>query len=199
MKFILIAIIGLVVLGVAARFTLKRNPDDSPKEVELETATPDNGKPNRPESQAQQERPPSASPVSASPPAPPSPEAARHGVAIPGDSGPGNPGPGHSTTGNSAAHRSPGGDSGTTFWNDDTIQGYQDRWGRVQSQFVDNPQNATAEAEALITDVINSLSATVNAQKNNLDAWHSDNGADTEELRMVVRRYGDFLDRVLGA
>ena len=90
--------------------------------------------------------------------------------------------------------------STTNLWNEDTIRGYQDRWGKVQLKFVDDPPNAAAEAEALITDVIASLAATVNTQKSNLDTWRSNKGADdTEELRMVVRRYREFLDRVLGA
>jgi hypothetical protein len=90
--------------------------------------------------------------------------------------------------------------SATNLWNEDTIRGYQDRWGKVQLKFVDDPHNAAAEAEALITDVIASLAATVNAQKSNLDTWRSTKDADdTEELRMVVRRYREFLDRVLGA
>jgi hypothetical protein len=69
----------------------------------------------------------------------------------------------------------------------------------VQLQFLDDPHNAAAEAEALITDVIESLAATINTQKSTLDAWRSSKGSDTEELRVVVRKYRDFLDRVLGA
>jgi hypothetical protein len=84
------------------------------------------------------------------------------------------------------------------MWNEDTISGFQERWRKVQLQFVDDPHDAAAEAEALITDVIESLATTVNAQKSKLDAWRSGKAEDTEGLRIAVRRYRDFLDRVLG-
>ena len=84
------------------------------------------------------------------------------------------------------------------MWNEDTISDFQERWRKVQLQFVDDPRNAATEADALITDVIESLASTVNAQKSKLDVWRSSNGSDTEELRIVVRGYRDFLTRVLG-
>ncbi|MFD0783646.1 hypothetical protein ACFQZ8_06945, partial [Micromonospora azadirachtae] len=57
---------------------------------------------------------------------------------------------------------------------------------------------AAGDAEALVEEAIEALSAALAAQKGNLGGWQEADSADTEELRMAVRRYRDFLDRVLG-
>ncbi|RKN18079.1 hypothetical protein D7147_19300 [Micromonospora musae] len=79
-----------------------------------------------------------------------------------------------------------------------TAQGFRDRWRDVQLRFVDDPRAAAGHAEALVEEAIEALSAALAAQKSSLGSWQGDGSADTEELRMAVRRYRDFLDRVLG-
>lgn len=79
-----------------------------------------------------------------------------------------------------------------------TAQGFRDRWRDVQLRFVDDPRAAAGDAEALVEAAIEALSAALAAQKSTLGGWQEANSADTEELRMAVRRYRDFLDRVLG-
>ncbi|MFI7605701.1 hypothetical protein ACIBTV_11315 [Micromonospora sp. NPDC049366] len=80
----------------------------------------------------------------------------------------------------------------------DTAQNFRDRWRDVQLRFVDDPRAAAAEAQAMVEEAIEALSAALTAQRNTLGAWQETGSADTEELRMAVRRYRDFLDRVLG-
>ncbi|MFC3501002.1 hypothetical protein ACFOOK_08505 [Micromonospora krabiensis] len=80
----------------------------------------------------------------------------------------------------------------------DTAQSFRDRWRDVQLRFVDDPRAAAAEAQAMVEEAIEALSAALTAQRNTLGAWQEAGAADTEELRMAVRRYRDFLDRVLG-
>ncbi|MET7752404.1 hypothetical protein [Micromonospora sp. NPDC005367] len=79
-----------------------------------------------------------------------------------------------------------------------TAQGFRDRWRDVQLRFVDDPRAAAGEAEALVEEAIEALSTALEAQKSALGGWQEASSADTEELRMAVRRYRDFLDRVLG-
>ncbi|MGK5742447.1 hypothetical protein [Micromonospora sp. URMC 103] len=79
-----------------------------------------------------------------------------------------------------------------------TAQGFRDRWRDVQLRFVDDPRAAAGEAEALVEEAIDALSAALAAQQTTLGGWQEAGSADTEELRMAVRRYRDFLDRVLG-
>ncbi|MEH1167545.1 hypothetical protein V6V47_19380 [Micromonospora sp. CPCC 205539] len=85
-----------------------------------------------------------------------------------------------------------------TLLDADTAQGFRDRWRDVQLRFVDDPQAAAGEAQSLVEEAIQALASALAAQKNTLGGWQDAGSADTEELRMAVRRYRDFLDRVLG-
>ncbi|WP_406078458.1 hypothetical protein [Micromonospora sp. NBC_00858] len=80
----------------------------------------------------------------------------------------------------------------------DTAQAFRDRWRDVQLRFVDDPQAAAAEAQALVEEAIQALASALAAQKTTLGGWQDAGSADTEHLRVAVRRYRDFLDRVLG-
>jgi len=80
----------------------------------------------------------------------------------------------------------------------DTSQGLRDRWREVQLGFVDDPRAAARDAQQLVDDALEALSAALAEQKNRLGGWGTGDAGDTENLRVVVRRYRDFLDRVLG-
>lgn len=84
------------------------------------------------------------------------------------------------------------------LWAEQTAQGFRERWRDVQLRFVDDPRGAAGEAQTLLAEVVDALSTAAARQKSELDAWSSADGGDTEQLRVVVRRYREFLDRVLG-
>ncbi|MEV4766561.1 hypothetical protein AB0J89_28430 [Micromonospora chokoriensis] len=85
-----------------------------------------------------------------------------------------------------------------TLLDTDTAQGFRERWRDVQLRFVDDPHAAAGEAQSLVEEAIQALSSALAAQKNTLGGWQDAGSADTEQLRMAVRNYRDFLDRVLG-
>ncbi|MGW5579931.1 hypothetical protein [Micromonospora chokoriensis] len=85
-----------------------------------------------------------------------------------------------------------------TLLDADTAQGFRDRWRDVQLRFVDDPHAAAGEAQSLVEEAIQALSSALAAQKTTLGGWQDAGSADTEQLRMAVRNYRDFLDRVLG-
>ncbi|MFI6782910.1 hypothetical protein [Micromonospora sp. NPDC050276] len=85
-----------------------------------------------------------------------------------------------------------------TLLDTDTAQGFRDRWRDVQLRFVDDPKAAAGEAQSLVEEAIQALSSALAAQKSTLGGWQDAGSADTEQLRMAVRNYRDFLDRVLG-
>ncbi|WP_433312307.1 hypothetical protein ACQP0U_26930 [Micromonospora sp. CA-269861] len=85
-----------------------------------------------------------------------------------------------------------------TLLDADAAQGFRDRWRDVQLRFVDDPQAAAGEAQSLVEEAIQALSSALAAQKTTLGGWQDAGSADTEQLRMAVRNYRDFLDRVLG-
>ena len=84
------------------------------------------------------------------------------------------------------------------LWPPDVVQDLQLRWREVQWRFVDDPRAAAEEAQALVTEALDRFSAAVTSRKGELDGWRDTDGADTERIRMVVRRYRDLLDRLLG-
>jgi hypothetical protein len=84
----------------------------------------------------------------------------------------------------------------TAFWQLEILDGYRDRWQLIQLHFIDDPRAAAEQAQALVTDVIQGLTAAVTGQRDELDRWRDAELDDTEELRMTVRRYRDLLDRL---
>lgn len=73
------------------------------------------------------------------------------------------------------------------------------RWHDVQADFVDDPHDAVQRADGLATEVLEALSQTLNERKSVLDAeWRSgDETPDTEKLRLALRGYRDFFNRML--
>jgi hypothetical protein len=80
----------------------------------------------------------------------------------------------------------------------DTVQGLRDRWREVQLRFVDDPPGATADAHRLVEESVDAVTTALAQQREELGGWQRDGATDTEQLRMVVRRHRDFLDRLLG-
>jgi hypothetical protein len=84
------------------------------------------------------------------------------------------------------------------LWPPEAVHSFQERWREVQLRFVDDPRAAADEADALVIEALDRLAATVASYKRELDSWRGTEGADTEQMRMVVRRYRVVLDRLLG-
>ena len=73
--------------------------------------------------------------------------------------------------------------------------GFRDRWREVQLRFVDDPKAAAAEAAVLVDEVVDALTVSLKSQRATLGDAEGD--ADTETLRVRLRAYRDFLDRLL--
>lgn len=70
---------------------------------------------------------------------------------------------------------------------------FRGRLRELQGDFVDDPERAVRGAEELVGEVLSAL----NEHKRALDeTWH---GGDTERLRVALRRYRSFLDRLVDA
>jgi hypothetical protein len=83
------------------------------------------------------------------------------------------------------------------IWSDGDAQGFRTRWHEVQLRFVDDPRAAAQEAEELAGAAVEALTTAVTAHRDRLAGWHSASNGGTEELRLAILRYRDFLDRVL--
>lgn len=84
-----------------------------------------------------------------------------------------------------------------TLWPPDAVHDFQQRWREVQLRFVDDPRAAADEAQELVSEVLDRFSSAVTTRKSELDGWRDADGADTERMRTVVRRYRKLLDRLL--
>ncbi|WP_327683309.1 hypothetical protein [Streptomyces sp. NBC_00467] len=72
------------------------------------------------------------------------------------------------------------------------------RWSDIQQGFVDDPQAAVRSADALVAEVMQLLATTFAEHKDGLEKqWHQGNEVATEDLRIALRQYRSFFDRLL--
>lgn len=76
----------------------------------------------------------------------------------------------------------------------------RERWESIQSAFVDEPQQAVEQADALVTDVIKRLTRTFQETRESLETQLGEaEDVSTEDLRVGLQRYRSFFERLLAA
>jgi hypothetical protein len=83
------------------------------------------------------------------------------------------------------------------FWDDEAIAHFRGQWHEVKAEFVDDPVAALARAHDLLTDAVNELTEALLAERDELDPLRDTAHPDTESMRMAMRGYREFLDRIL--
>lgn len=73
---------------------------------------------------------------------------------------------------------------------------FRSRWDMVQRSFVDNPQEAVHAGDELVAQVIQSLAETFSDQRAQLEISQTEQSS-TENLRLALRRYRSFFERLL--
>lgn len=82
----------------------------------------------------------------------------------------------------------------------DRTAGYRGRWDEIQSRFVDDPRSSVEQADTLVLEVVQDLQTTFGSERSSLEAqWQSGEDVQTEDLRVALRRYRSFFDRLLSA
>jgi hypothetical protein len=75
---------------------------------------------------------------------------------------------------------------------------FRSRWDLVQRSFVDNPQEAVHAGDELVAQVIASLTETFSSQRSQLESeLNQTDQSSTENLRLALRRYRSFFERLL--
>jgi hypothetical protein len=75
---------------------------------------------------------------------------------------------------------------------------FRSRWAAVQSSFVDDPRRAAAKGDELVAEVMKNLAESFSREREQLDQQLSRSGeAATETLRVGLRRYRSFFERLL--
>ena len=119
----------------------------------------------------------------------------------PADAGPSTqsaPATAESSSATESASAREGRGAGTTLFSNDDTSGFHSRWLDIQATFVDDPRECVQRADGLVSDVINQLTAGFAEARTNLEQqWGRGEDASTEDLRLTLKRYRDFFERLL--
>jgi hypothetical protein len=89
-------------------------------------------------------------------------------------------------------------ESRTPLFAADAAESFRSRWQDIQTSFVDEPRRAVEQADGLVAEVMQQLAKTFADERSQLET-QGDHGKDisTEDLRMALRHYRSFFDRLL--
>jgi hypothetical protein len=76
----------------------------------------------------------------------------------------------------------------------------RERWHALQARFVDEPRETVSEADALVAELLQDLAQSFDQARSRLEGqWSSGEDVSTEDLRITLKRYRSFFERVLEA
>ncbi len=80
----------------------------------------------------------------------------------------------------------------------DVAAGFRSSWSAVQIGFVDDPHQAVRQADELVAQVMQSLAQTFTDERTKIESQVDEaQQASTEDLRVALRRYRSFFERLL--
>jgi len=79
----------------------------------------------------------------------------------------------------------------------DHATSYGSRWDAVKGMFVDEPREAVAQADALVGELLDELERLFRDQRRSIEQGLDTDETSTEDLRVALRRYRSFFDRLL--
>ena len=89
-------------------------------------------------------------------------------------------------------------DARTPLFNDDEGGGFRSRWEAIQTGFVDEPRAAVEQADTLVAEVMKRLAEVFADERTTLEQqWGRGDNVSTEELRIALKRYRSFFERLL--
>lgn len=75
---------------------------------------------------------------------------------------------------------------------------FRTQWLNIQGKFVDNPRESVREADELVAGVLKSVTMGFHDRRTSLEKqWNSGDNVSTEDLRLALKRYRSFFDRLL--
>jgi hypothetical protein len=75
---------------------------------------------------------------------------------------------------------------------------FRTQWLNIQSKFVDNPRESVREADELVANVLKSVTMSFHERRTSLEKqWNSGGNASTEDLRLALKSYRSFFERLL--
>lgn len=97
-----------------------------------------------------------------------------------------------------ARDRRNGDEEAATLFPENETNDFRTRWTDIQTGFVDEPRRAVEQADALVAEVIKRLADSFAEARGKLEGqWGRGDDVSTEDLRVSLRRYRSFFDRLL--
>lgn len=85
-----------------------------------------------------------------------------------------------------------------TLFADDELAELRTRWASIQAEFVDNPKVCVEKADGLLSELIENLTFGFAVARSRLEQqWARGETASTEDLRVALRQYRAFFERLL--
>jgi hypothetical protein len=80
----------------------------------------------------------------------------------------------------------------------DELADLRARWASVQATFVDDPRDCVHQAHGLVSNVVDQLTTGFAQARSRLEErWARGEEASTEDLRVALRQYREFFERLL--
>ena len=80
----------------------------------------------------------------------------------------------------------------------DASEHFRTRWKEVQGKFVDEPRSAVQQADALVAEVIDKITAMFAKEHSSLEGqWKEGKDVSTEDLRKALQHYRSFFNRLV--
>ena len=84
------------------------------------------------------------------------------------------------------------------LFEDDEEKRFRTQWLNIQSKFVDDPRESVKQADELVASVLKSVTMGFSDRRVSLEKqWNSGEDISTENLRVSLKRYRSFFDRLL--
>jgi hypothetical protein len=84
------------------------------------------------------------------------------------------------------------------LFSDETERQFRTQWHDIQTGFVDEPRRAVEQADELVARLMQQLAQGFSDQRSSLERqWEQSDKISTEELRVALRRYRSFFERLL--
>lgn len=103
---------------------------------------------------------------------------------------------GQPATGDAGSGR-PGKSDRERLFPEERAEAYGTRWDALKGDFVDEPRHAVDRADQLVSELLEELQELFRTQRQNLEQGLDANDISTEDLRLALRRYRSFFDRLL--
>lgn len=99
---------------------------------------------------------------------------------------------------NRIMHEEPVSSSETSLFAGQELDAFRRGWDSIQAGFVDDPKRCVEQADGLVSDVVEQLGNGFAETRSRLEQqWSRGEEASTEDLRVALKRYREFFDRLL--